>query len=429
MVDNRITKKWKLLFALLLINYQIITILCNDFVLLKFLRDIVLIMLIGDIWAKNGVRKPKGITIIFVVAFFAFLLNATVATSNISMSFTFLRKYIFPIAVFYTMLSWTSITNMEIIKIEKFILNFLFLFSLWGIFQAWILGDSFLIHLGYPVKYSGAYGRMALNDSFYFGNLGIQRVVSTISNSNVCALILGTCIIFFVIGAEEIISNRSGFAKLLVICFAYLLTFSRANFLAMMIVLLLIIWKYIPKMYRRYIKITILIGVLVCVSGYIIGDNPIYDIIGWIVNTLTGKEASSSHRVIIWMEALKKVIETPFGVGFGKVGSFAQNAKVVDFVHAENSYLAIALDTGWFGLAMYIGMLLSLKTKFSKFKKHVDRIIKMKKAACAITLYLMVCFCFSNHIYDMEAVTVIFFLIGLLIKKADIKWLNNAKGL
>ena len=40
--------------------------------------------------------------------------------------------------------------------------------------------------------------------------------------------------------------------------------------------------------------------------------------------------------------------------GFGHVGSFAQLANVSDFIHAENSYLAIAIDSGVIGTIIYV---------------------------------------------------------------------------
>ena len=51
--------------------------------------------------------------------------------------------------------------------------------SIFGVFQAQVLGDGFLRKLGYPVEYSHGYGRDMLYNSFYFGGLGIQRVVAT----------------------------------------------------------------------------------------------------------------------------------------------------------------------------------------------------------------------------------------------------------
>ncbi len=38
-----------------------------------------------------------------------------------------------------------------------------------------------------------------LYNSFYFGGLGIQRVVATLSSSNICALALGASLLYFLV--------------------------------------------------------------------------------------------------------------------------------------------------------------------------------------------------------------------------------------
>lgn len=418
MLSNRTQiNLWKLLIFLTLINYQCVTIILNDFILFKFLRDIVLLFILLLVLLKNQDRTQFSITTLMLIVFFLFLIAAAFQTEGLSLIVLFYRKYLFPIGVLYSVLLFSEVDEEIYLEMLQFFLNLLSILALWGIFQAYILGDQFLMDLGYPTGLSKAYGKITLNSSFYFGNLGIQRVVSTVSNSNVFALILGVVIIIMILNYNSILTTVWNKLKLLCIMAAYVLTFSRANFLSMIIVFIICMWPYIPK------KVLMGVGILVCVAGgaFIIRDKTglALKLINWVKDSLSFKESSAAGRMGIWLTALKKVKESPLGIGFGKVGSFAQNSGTNDFYHCENSYLAVALDLGWLGLVSWLGFLGSL---VYKIKVNAGRILKKDgKIASAILLYFMIACFFSNHIYDMEAVAVVFFLVGLSINKIQVQ--------
>ncbi len=162
--------------------------------------------------------------------------------------------------------------------------------------------------------------------------------------------------------------------------------------------------------------IVILVSIVVFIIGVLSKNMYFYKIFTWILATLTGEESSSAARTSIWIEAFQKMLNNPFGIGFGKVGSFAYGIGTVNVLSCENSYIAIALDLGWMGFWAYFLFLISLIVRFSHIKENNIDDQKIKRSGIAMIIYLMICFFFSNHIYDMEAMTIIFFIVGLQLK-------------
>ena len=409
-VSRRLFWAWCALIVLTLINYQVVVILFNDFLLLKFLRDIILIYII----IQTFLQKPciKNTYFLCLLILLCVMIPATMRTKNLGTAVVNLRRYLFPVGVLIAARSFAFMQRKDYISILRFLLNLTAILSLWGIFQAYVLGDRFLIKMGYPTMYAYAYKKEMLGYSYYFGNLGIQRVVSTISNSNVCALILGSILITVIFRFKELVRTKWDWVKLACIALAYILTVSRANFLAMLIVGLILIWKYIP--FKKYLWGLACAALAVFVVMYFYqDDNGItHKLVNWVVSSLTLKESSAAGRAEIWKVAFEGVKQNPFGIGFGKVGSFAQGSGVQEFYHSENSYLSIALDMGWTGLAGYLIWLGNIAVDARSIKQKAPITTRMVQS---LLVYLMITFVFSNHIYDMEAVTLVYFLIGITL--------------
>lgn len=401
---------WKILILLEIINYQIVTILCNDFMPFKFLRDVLLLLIVFITFSRGSIKINK-LFIAIVLFFIAVTLNIF-RTTEIGISVTFLRKYFSPLLLLVALMNSKFIDEKIFNNFMGYLLNIFCITSIWGIFQAYILGPSFLIEIGYPTKFSYAYNAVTLKDSFYFGNLGIQRVVSTVSNSNVYALVLGSFIVCSIINYKNIIKSKYDLTKLMVVFFAYLLTFSRANILALVIVIIAFGWKYLPK---KHILLMIMLGVFIVFVGvYLIQDeNGItHKLVNWVINSLMFKESSSAGRVGIWKDALSAVFDKPMGYGFGYVGAYAQMNNMEKLYHCENSYLAIAIDMGIIGLLLFINIFISIFSSLRKYRKNKRVEVKMIKA---IILYMSVTFMFSNHIYDREAMMIIFAILGIIL--------------
>ena len=207
------------IIVLLAINYMVITVVLHDNLFLKYIRDILLIILIFKVIFSH--RFPVNNSILIYLSFFIFLVLGARKADSINIAFLSMRRYIFPLLFLFVISNINF--SVKYTRILIFILKFTFLLSVFGIIQAMIFGDSFLRFLGYPLEYSYTYGRMMLYNSFYFGGLGIQRVVATYSSSNICALVLGVTLIFLVIYKDLGNKPKRNQLFLIVISVAYIL--------------------------------------------------------------------------------------------------------------------------------------------------------------------------------------------------------------
>ena len=322
------------------------------------------------------------------------------------------RRYAIPLAVLFIVSQIDF--NGEERGFLVYILYLIVALSIFGVFQAQVLGDGFLRKLGYPVEYSHGYGRDMLYNSFYFGGLGIQRVVATLSSSNICALALGASLLYFLVW-NPIFNVKYEAIMIVCIAVAFLLTFSRSNILFFVIVAILIS-KYIP--YKKYILAGIGFAVLiVLILGIIQGqDGIIYKLWMWVQSTLNMTEDSAAGRSGIWQTALAQVLKSPLGIGFGHVGAIGYDSELVFW--AENSYFVLALDTGWIGVISYVTALVMIVVKlYSNAVMYGKAGNEKGKRICvagyAVLIYLMGVMLFSNHIQDMEVVTLVYMYVGI----------------
>ena len=408
----------KLLLALSLLNYMFVTIIFRNTIFLRLLRDLVLIFMVISIILKKKKDdwKLEKFDITYFI-FIALLFMSFFRSESLGTGFVVVRRYLLPLIVLFICRNM-NISKNDFFSLAKFIIILLGILSIWGIFQALILKDDFLMNLGYPTVYSYGYKKTMLYSSYYFGNLGIQRVVSTLSNSNIFGLILGITIVYYLPLYNKLKKEKHLCLFAFFIVVAYLLTFSRSNFLAMLIVLICGLWKEIPRRIILYcisfISITLIILALLSPSVRV----ALTGIAGWVINSLTGKESSANGRSAIWLEAFQTVKHNPFGISLGKVGSIAREAGVEKYFHAENSYLSLALDTGWMGLVAYISSLILIAQKILSFlKKCVNNsmLFKINKSGLFVLLYLIIVMFFSNHIYDMEAMIFVYAYIGITL--------------
>ena len=398
----------KLIITLYFLNYQIVTIILHDNVVFKYLRDFFLLFFVGYIfYKKSSIKKNLQLYSAFLIVIS--VLYSILKTSIPGASFVFARRYLEPV-IYCIALSQLKINENSFKSILRYMLNLLSVLSIWGIFQAYILGPKFLIRLGYPVGYSYAYGGETLRSSYYFGNLGIQRVISTVSNTNVFAGILGISILLIWTNYQLVLKKKIDFFKFIILILTFLLTFSRANILAIVIISIFIGWKSIPK--KKIIFSIIAIGVFIYFIFYFIQNDfgVTHKIFKWIIDSIKFKESSANGRSKIWKEAFEVAVHNPLGIGFGRVGSWAQMNNVSLFYHCENSYLAILLDMGLLGLISFIMFIYGFLYKI-KSKKENDKI----KLIYVYIGYIAIIMFFSNHIYDMELIVFAYSVFTLWI--------------
>ena len=396
------------------VHYMFVTIMLNDNISLKFWKEIILIILVGDTLLSrmlNGDIKGismdyTGIILIFFVINLSFA--ALFMTNNISNAVFVARRYLIPIFVYYFAKRNNILSKKIISKLIKVILVFYSVIASWGIFQAFVLGDDFLINLGYPLKYEGR-----LRDSYYFGGFGdLQRVVSTFSNTNVFGAVLGILIILVLFNPTLTESFKYKKYCIFLLMLAFILTFSRSNWLSMSIVMLFPIIKN-NKIRKKILPIFLSISFILLIYNLITDVNIFQIFQKYMSDTLTMKDDSAAGRSGIWQEGLTIFMNNPFGIGLGKVGTVSEGLSGEISIAGESSYIALLLDTGIFGAMSYILALITIYDNTKKYANMSYELSNFFKTVRTIIIYLLIMFLFSNHIYDLEIMIIAFFIFGL----------------
>lgn len=414
------------------VQYMFISIILNDNIMLKFWKEIILLIsIVGILFFKLKNNSNQEISfleeikhdyniyahLLFIILL---LLSAIFMSKSISGSIYVIRLYLIPILVYY-IAKYNNFTKESIVKLINIVVKFYCIISLWGVFQALALGDDFLINLGYPLKYAGR-----LRDSFYFGGFGdFQRVVSTFSNVNVFAGVIGILIIILIFNSKFFESKKIKYSALFIFSITLLLTFSRSNWVAMGVVLLIASIKN-KKILKNSILVLVSIFILLVIVELFTEYNIITMLKEYIFKTLTLQEGSSLGRFGIWKEGAIAFLNNPLGTGLGNVGMVSK--RIFGEIHftGESSYLAILLDVGIQGAICYFFVLFRefyMSLRINSENTVVENYLKTKNY---IIIYLLILFIFSNHIYDLEIMIVTFFFIGLGSNKY---FLNSFKNI
>jgi hypothetical protein len=283
---------------------------------------------------------------------------------------------------------------------------------LYGLFQALILGDKFLIRLGYRL---GADGR--LTNPFYISGFGdFQRVVSTFVNPNTCAMYLSLILIFIFINSNSFKRKQLVNGVLLIIT-TIIFTFSRSAWIPLFIVILIMV-KYLKKempQIKKIIFISLISLLILLILISIISDMNIFErIFEFIYRSITLKDTSADGRPEIWKYAFSIFKENIFGIGMGQTGA---KASVLGntMIAAESSYLTIMLDFGLQGIIIFVFMyIFSMYINFCNIKKSnkYSKILILNLGCMIATIMMCISMFFSNYVQDVELQIIYYLIIG-----------------
>ena len=347
-------------------------------------------------------------------------------TEDIASGVYIIRVYILPILLFFLVKNNENMTVENVKKILKVVFIFYTILSVWGIFQAYVLGDTFLLDIGYPTKYKGR-----LRNSFYFGGFGnMQRVVSTFANANVFACVLGFIIIVSFLNIKDLLDVKRKKTCFLFIVGAFFLTFSRSNWLSM-IVILLILAIYRKGMAKKIGMVFASIVIVGLIFGKISGVDLYSVVTEYLQSTITLEDDSASGRFEVWGEAIEELKDNPLGIGLGKVGARSAYLTGDVVLPCESSYLAVSLDTGIQGALLYFAaitsVIINMKQKMKKnYSMKAKRYFKSVNCLC---IYILIMFAFSNHIYDLEIMLFFYFFVALAFNRTFIESLESENKL
>ena len=223
---------------------------------------------------------------------------------------------------------------------------------------------------------------------------------------------------------------------------ALLLTQSRSGWVGVFggLLLLLVLWSIVmePSRYRRMVRICA--GILLALTlGIFLAVGPQGVQQAWLdppQETAVGSLATFNFRRQLWPWAVRAIGDFPLtGTGLGTFRRVAGRLYPVpiepdvDFAHAHNVFLQVALDLGIPGLIAYLALLLvSIKTAWQLAKR--DRLLRPVAAGILASLI-------AFHIYGLadtlalgskSAVLLwaLFGLLGAMLHLRQITLLANA---
>lgn len=325
-------------------HYYICECLLSNTKIDNMLRDIVIVIMFVVTLYKTKFRIGKHDLIIiancFVMTAFAVF---SILKNNFPGTVNILRTYLIPQLTFI-IASRLKIREEQYRNINKIVVIELALIAIYGVFQAFVLGDKFLIKIGYPSD-----GFFLSGYSYYIsGFFGNQRSVGTFISPNVCGAILAIAICVYL---------YSGVVKRKKFAFFFLLiglaaTFSRSAIVGLLLSIIVI--TYISRKRIRITKKMITLGigsVVVCLLavGYI--DSLYFDglfsnmVIRSLTSALNKTDPSAKAHMENLFEPISIILGHPFGLGFGNNGPMAldlsNNANIV-----ESSFYLMIYELG-----------------------------------------------------------------------------------
>lgn len=412
-----VDKTQKTLINILLIilpyHYLVFSILLSKFSFLTVYRDIIiLVILVLDLY-KTRLKEKK--FDLFLLMLILILFIYACESDIFPNSFTILRVYIAPIALLFSC-SHMEYNDVDLKKILKICVINGIIISIYGIFQAYILGANYLIKLGYPTNWYGG----TLSASLYLSNYGsssigrgIQRVISTFSAANMCCFYL-SCILIFVTQLYRLkkdwIETKIYNFFVIIVSLAIILTFSRSCWLGLIVFILYIISK-LKKVKRNHI-IYVLVASVVFLFLLVFAGNVriVQGIIHIIESSFSGKDTSVLSHASTIENAIEIIKSNFWGLGLGKSGPRAINYGFNNLV--ESSYLLMCFELGIPGSVLYFLMYILLL-----IKKNTNVITRL------LLLFVMIGFFNIPYIqeYECMAIFVILCCVSNNMKRMDIK--------
>lgn len=405
-----------LLIAIMPLHYLLFSLILDNISILSLWRDgIIIILTISTLSRKGGVKSDlytRLIIVIIVMIAFFITVNLSTNTANLA------RTYIIPILIyFYT--SEVILSNKHLNLIFKTLLFVGAMESIYGLFQAFVLGSQFLLNLGY----SGINGRLASSSFYISGFWTRQRVVGTFVSPNNCGCFLAIVIILSWTMRDRVLISSRLFYILIACNLAGLVgTFSRSAWLGTFLgIVLLNRWKKIK------IKPSAVIYFLLGVLLFLLIDNRFLDgkviemFTTHVFNTLQGESSSRAH-FRHFFEPIINVLEHPFGLGFGTNGSFAISYLPIDDVHlVESSIYLMMYEVGLFGAFIF-------------FLPYILRIFRyntnpISRCSAKISLCLMCVYMFLPSIQAYEQPFYFWMILGLSVNKDVVNVLKGSYSL
>lgn len=363
MTTNKLYEKLTLVLLVVLpINYMVFNIFLKPIPFIKYFKDIIMLCLLAlTLTKKIKVKQVNSAVFLATVGIIITVFFRIVTSDNMLDSLYATRLFIVPL-LFYFCYSLNSVSEAQTIKILK-VLFFLSVFlAVWGIFQAFVLGDTFLIDL----NYKGDTGR--LSSGFYIsGYRGIQRVTSTFAAPNLYSLYSNLMFFIFIAFKDELNLSKKIYAVgIILILLSSILTFSRSGWLGLAIGSM----YYCLRLHRitvkqgRYFVFGGLFLLIIAVYVLSINEN-IYNAFSLLITrTFNNTDTSLIGHMDSFLSTTELMGENPLGYKWLGYSGPRTRLGIVNY-NVESSLLLMGLELGVIGAVQYIflfaGIILGVK--------------------------------------------------------------------
>ena len=286
------------------------------------IRDIVILILIA-LTAKSRLKKNDlpiclSCTILMLFGLGSFILFSYPGTLNV------LRSYLMPM-VFYFVCRNYNFSEREYIILQRLIILELAVVGILGLYQAFFLGDSFLVELGYPSRD----GFLDATSYYIGGFFGYQRNIASFVSPNTCGVVIATALIIHIIDSIKFIESRRWLVTFS-LSVALLGTFSRSAIVGTAISVIFV--NFIVKKWRIRIskKMIWVIPICLCSLGLVYFIDSLFlnglffkMLSSSFVGTINKTDLSALKHIEDLFLPMETILDNPFGLGFGSNGPMA----------------------------------------------------------------------------------------------------------
>jgi len=295
-------------------------------------------------------------------------------------------------ALVFLMREWTK---QQVATLVKVAIGTGVVVLIWGLLVQ-LVGAEFLVNLGYRNDWSTFYLDQAPAFCQKEGGVDFCRMQSTFVGPNRYAAYLLVMLPLFWFGIKR---TWQKYLLVLLGVISLGLTLSSTAWMALgLMVVVYLAWFY-RRLWLKYWKVIGGVGVVVVLVGgvlAIIFGNRVLD-------------ASGSEHFVRTLAAWHTFVENPLGFGVGTAGPASY--KVGDGFIPENWYLQVAVNTGIFGLVMFMAIWVEV---FRKIHADCKRKVSKWQLIAGLALIGVLAQNFFLHTWEEPGVyVVLLFLVGV----------------
>lgn len=403
----------KLLYFLILympFHYYLCELLIKETSLDNIIRDIIVIFLFVNAMKKKfTINKSEKIVAINCVVILIFALLSYVM-NHYDRTFNILRTYLVPMLIYFVV-NRINLNEKQFVSIHHSLAILIAIVGIYGFFQAFFLGDDFLIKLGYESN-----GMYLSGTSYYIGGFfGFQRNVGTFISPNIAGVIfaIAICILLYF---DFKMKRKLLYMGMLGI--GLITTFSRSAISG-----LLLTWVFMGVLLGRFKKIKtmmvirIIVFDVVIIVGVLLVDKYFLNnlLISMISSSFSGMVHMSDLSTIKHAEdlilPLRTVLKNLLGRGFGNNGPMALRTTSTA-ISVESSIYLIMYEIGpIFGILFFVPYITVIinTIRHRKFKYYVP---------AAMSIATMFTYILLPNVQTYEILFYSYVFIGLYYNKS-----------